>query len=309
MRVALVGSGRGGARRAEILSRMGVLRAVCGADPRGEGPAGGSPVDRHGSVDGLLAAGGFDAAVVCAPPPARAEVAARLLEAKKHVLVEIPVGCGPARGRELEDLASRNGVVLAAGCTQRFNPAAGAARDLVGSGGCGGLLALEIRRGGRAPPGAGEGVVCGTSVLDIDAAAWMFGGAPSVVFARAGRVRHDREDLASVMLGFGGGRAATISSDWAAPAEASGFRAVCADAVIEADCASQEVRVEAGGGPEARDVRRGDPLLLETRNFVDAAGGRARPGAGPREAAGAERVAEAALLSSGSGAPIYLETK
>ena len=40
---------------------------------------------------------------------------------------------------------------------------------------------------------------------------------PQVVFARAGKIKHEHEDFASIMLGYKNNKVAIISSNWITP--------------------------------------------------------------------------------------------
>ena len=52
-----------------------------------------------------------------------------------------------------------------------------------------------------------------------------------------------------------------------------------------------------------------EPLTLEIRNFLDAIEGKKELIVKPEQAVNVTRIAEAALLSSQQGVPIYLEIK
>ena len=328
-RIAQVGlAGRGG-DRAGILSRLGVLSAVCDpCGPRYKEYAERYAVAGYGSVDDLLASERFGAAVVCTPAPARGGVVAQLLGAKKHVFVEGPPACGPdgggGGGGRLHELAAKNGVVLESGNPGRSGHAARTVKGLVASKRYGDLVMLGLRSHDGPPPDAGDtGIMCGICVQDIDTAMWMFEETPNVVFARSGRILHEYEDVATVTLGFGGGRAAVISSSWTARAGIRRLEAVCTGAVISSDLATGEVGVEGTGnvpgagtgdmpGTAAAVPKAGGaepPLQREIQDFVGMIKGGPRPGAASLHAANAARVAEAALLSSRDGTPIHLDLK
>lgn len=64
-----------------------------------------------------------DAASVASPTVSHCQIAGELLERGVHCLVEKPLAVTSAEARELEALASRQGLVLIPGHIERFNPA------------------------------------------------------------------------------------------------------------------------------------------------------------------------------------------
>lgn len=311
MRIAQIGTGGWGKNHARILSQLGVLCAVCDTnrDKRRE-YAQKYSANAYDSVESLLGAEEFDAAFVCTPTSTHFEIASRLLEAKKHVFVEKPLTYDSAQGEKLEQMAGRNGLVLTCGYIERFNPAVDIVKDFVTTKKYGDLVMLEFHRENRMPMHIKDvGVIYDTAVHDIDTAMWLFDDTPDVVFARAGRIRHEHEDFASIMLGFGGNRVAIISANWVTPTRVRRFNAVCTDAVISSDFITQEIRVEREGDTHLPRVQNMEPLLLEIQNFIGAVQGDAVLRVEPRHAVNVTRIAEAALLSGNSGAPIYMELK
>jgi UDP-N-acetylglucosamine 3-dehydrogenase len=138
---------------------------------------------------------------------------------------------------------------------------------------------------------------------------WLFDDTPEVVFARSGKIRHDHEDFATIMLGFKDNKVAIISSNWITSARVRHFNAVCTDGIISADFISQEVRVEKDQGAEIPRKEKQEPLTLEIKSFLDALESKSQPRVSPQDAVNVTKIAEAALLSSQKGVPIYLEMK
>ena len=145
----------------------------------------------------------FDAAIVCTPTRTHFEISAQLLQAKKHVLVEKPMTYGSVDGKSLANIARKNNVLLTCGYIERFNPAVDTVKQLIQSKKYGELIMLEFHRESKMPPHIKDvGIIYDTAVHDIDTALWIFGGMPEMVFAKAGQIRHEHEDFASIMLGF-----------------------------------------------------------------------------------------------------------
>jgi UDP-N-acetylglucosamine 3-dehydrogenase len=153
------------------------------------------------------------------------------------------------------------------------------------------------------------GVIYDTSVHDIDTANWLFDDMPHVVFARAGNIKHEHEDFASIMLGYKDDKIAIISSNWITPKKVRTFSAVCTDAIITSDFISQEIKIEKNEETEIPRNEKQEPLLLEIQSFLGAIEGKNEHIVKSQEAVNVTKIAEAALLSSQKGIPIYLDLK
>ncbi|RDJ32314.1 MAG: gfo/Idh/MocA family oxidoreductase [Crenarchaeota archaeon] len=311
MRVAQIGTGGWGKNHARILSQLGVLVAICDADKQrckefGERYS----VNQYDSVDSLLSSEDFDAAVICTPTSTHAKIATQLIQAKKHVFVEKPMTYLSEEGEDLMKLAEKNKVLLTCGYIERFNPAVGIVKDFVKSKKYGELVMLEFHRENRMPLHIKDvGIIYDTSVHDIDTAMWLFDDTPEVIFARAGKIRHEHEDFASIMLGFKDNKVAIISSNWITPTRVRTFNAVCTDAIISSDFITQEVKIETNNDTEIPRNEKKEPLLLELQTFLGAIEGKNELLVKAQHAVNVTKIAEAALLSSQKGTPIYLDLK
>jgi len=87
------------------------------------------------------------------------------------------------------------------------------------------------------------------------------------------------------------------------------FNAVCTEGMISSDFISQEVKIKTDEREESPRNEKKEPLLLEIQNFLDAVNGRNDIIVKPRDAVNVTKIAEAALLSSQKGTPIYLDLK
>ncbi len=311
MKIIQIGTGGFGKNHARILSQLGVLSAICDMNAsRAEEFGKKYSVNYYSSLDSLMNAEKFDAAFVCTPTITHYELAKRLLEQKKNVFVEKPMTYLSNQGDELMELAKKNKVILTSGYIERFNPAVSLVKEYVKSKKYGELIMLEFHRENRMPNHIKDvGIIYDTSVHDIDTAMWLFDDVPEVVFARSGKIRHEHEDFATIMLGFKDNRVAIISSNWITPIRVRKFNAVCGDAIISSDFITQEVKIETGTGTEIPRKEMEEPLLLEIKNFVAAIDGKETIRVRAQDAVNTTRIAEAALLSSQKGTPVYLDLK
>jgi len=311
LKVVQIGVGGWGKNHSRVLSEFGVLSAVCDTSSQRAKEFGKKySVNFHSSFESLIEHEEFDAALVCTPTFTHSDITKRLIENKKHVFVEKPMTYLSEDGQNLIDAAKRNNVILTCGYIERFNPAVGAVKDFLKTKKYGDLIRLEFYREHRMPQHIKDvGIIYDTSVHDIDTALWLFDEVPDVVFAIAGSINHEHEDFATIVLGFKDNKTATISSNWITPIRVRNFNAVCTDARIFSDFITQEIRVETDNGTENPKYEKAEPLSFEIKNFIDAIESKNDLVVKPEQAVNVTKVAEAALLSSQRGTPIYLDLR
>jgi len=311
MKVVQIGTGGWGKNHTRILSKLGVLSAICDIDSQRSKEYGEKySVNHYESLDDLLSSEEFDVAFVVTPTSTHVEITTKLLEAKKHVFVEKPMTYKSEDGEKLVKLAEKNKVIITCGYIERFNPVVDLVKNYVKEKKFDELIMLEFHRGNRMPLHIKDvGIIYDTAVHDIDTANWLFNDMPHVVFARAGKIKHEHEDFASIMLGYKDDKIAVISSNWITPKKVRTFSAVCIDAIITSDFISQQVKIEKKDETKNLRIEELEPLLLEIQSFLGAVEGKNELIVKSQEAVNVTKIAEAALLSSQKGIPIYLDLK
>ena len=311
MKIIQIGTGGWGKNHARILSELGVLVAICDTNIEKSKEYGEKySVNYYDSLEKVLESEEFDGAFVVTPTSTHVEIAKKLLEAKKHVFVEKPMTYKSSDGEKLAKLAEKNKVMLMCGYIERFNPAVDIVKKIVNEKKFGDLVMLEFHRENRIPPHIKDvGIIYDTSVHDIDTANWLFNDMPQVVFARAGTIKHEHEDFASIMLGYKNNKVAIISSNWITPKKVRKFTAVCTEAIISSDFITQEIIIEKNEESENIQNEKQEPLIREIQNFLDCINDKNEYRVKAQQAVNVTKIAEAALLSSQKGTPIYLDLK
>jgi len=166
MRVLLIGLGRMGRNHLRVLSEHPRFRVVGAVDPAL--PAAPIPVVR--SLDDWTA--DCDCAVVAAPASAHYAIGCALVARKIPVLMEKPLCATSEPCRDPVRRAQKNGVPLAVGHTERFNPAVQKLREIAHE--LGRPLRFELTRAGGAPK---SDVLFDLAVHDIDIFRLLAGGA------------------------------------------------------------------------------------------------------------------------------------
>jgi len=314
LKIAVIGVGGWGKNHVRVLHNMEVLEAVCdlSAD-RAKEIAKKYNTKFYSSIKDLFSnERGLDACLVCTPTKSHLSVVKDVIENGCHVFVEKPLSFSSKECEEMTDLSEKTKVVLTCGYVERFNPAVQDLKKIIEEQAYGDLLMMEFHRENRMPLHIKDvGVIYDTSVHDIDTAMFLFGKGPKMVFARAGKKFHSYEDFATIMLGFEDQKVAIIASNWVTPKKVRTFSAVCTEGTVNGDFITQEIKIDQGDAtiiPRRQQFQ--EPLILELQSFIDVIEGRRkRPLVTSEEATNVTKVAEAALLSSDTGSPIYLELK
>ena len=126
MKVVMVGQGAFGRKHLDGIKNIDGVEVVS--------LAGGSPESTEkvardygiphwtSDLDEALAQPGVDAAIIASPTQMHADQAVQVLNAGKHVEVEIPIADSLADAQRIHDAATKSGKIAMAGHTRRFNP-------------------------------------------------------------------------------------------------------------------------------------------------------------------------------------------
>ena len=310
LKIGIIGVGGWGKNHSRVLHDFGVLTSICDMDKtKAQDLANRYNVNYYGSIEEMINFENLDACLVCTPTKTHYQVSKKLMENGINVFVEKPLSYSSKECEEMIQIAKRNKIAMTCGYIERFNPAVQDVKKILSEETYGELLMIEFHRENRMPLHIKDvGIIYDTAVHDIDTAIYLFGKKPQVVFTRAGKIFHSFEDFSNIMLGFGKDKVAVISSNWITPKKVRKFSAVCTDGIINGDFIKQEITIEDSNSTTIpRRSSLVEPLSLELKNFIEVIEGkREQPEVSPEEATNVTKIAEAALLSSNTGAPIYL---
>lgn len=293
IRVGVVGVGYWGSKHIRVLRSTTGVSAVIGIDPRFSGAEGLSQTDCDviGYAQLADALPNIDAVVVATPPSSHAALAARAIEAGKHVLVEKPLATTTDEARLVVEAAEAAGLVLMPGHTMEHNAAVHKLRDVVRSE-LGKLYYLDFARLNLGLYQPDVGVILDLAPHDISIANFVLGSRPTAVTAWGSRHVHpEYEDVAHILLDYADlGVRVSIHISWLSPQKVRRITAVGAKkmAVFDDMAADERIRVydksamppEEGDGPLARVayhlgdaispfVPFAEPLAVQDQQFVD----------------------------------------
>ena len=310
LNIAVIGTGGWGKNHVRVLNDLGVLSAVCDSDEnRIKSISNKYKIHSYSNLKDLFEKErNLDACLVCTPTKTHYAIASEIIKRKINVFVEKPLSFSSAECEELTKLSKQHDVILTSGYIERFNPAIQDLKRIIEENTCGELLMMEFHRENRMPLHIKDvGIIYDTSVHDIDTALFIFNSKPTVVFARSGRKFHSSEDFATIMLGFENQKVAIIASNWITPKKVRRFSAVCSEGIITGDFITQEIKIDDENKTLIPRRQFQEPLTLELKNFLQSLTGKMTKFlVTPEEATAVTKIAEAALISSNTGSPVYL---
>ncbi|MER5174235.1 MAG: Gfo/Idh/MocA family oxidoreductase [Candidatus Nitrosocosmicus sp.] len=310
LKLAVIGTGGWGKNHVRVLNDLGVLCAVCDSDEnRIRDISKKYKINCYSNLEDLLGKEhDLDACLVCTPTKTHFPIAQEIIKHKINVFVEKPLSFSSVECEELTKLSKQYKIILTSGYIERFNPAIQDLKHIIEENTYGELLMMEFHRENRMPLHIKDvGIIYDTSVHDIDTALFIFNSKPTVVFARSGKKFHSSEDFATIMLGFQNQKVAIIASNWITPKKVRRFSAVCSEGIITGDFITQEIKIDDENKTLIPRRHFQEPLTLELENFLQSLSGKITKFlVTPEDATAVTKIAEAALISSNTGAPIYL---
>jgi len=282
---AVVGVGNMGRNHARVLASMEDVRLVGVVDRDydvAERVAGQYGTSAFTDLDDLP---DLDFAVVAVPTVDHMKCAEDLISRGVSVLVEKPLASTPDQANHLVSLAVAQGVLLATGHIERFNPVIFALAGMVTE-----PLLMQFSRLSPYTPRIRESIVFDLMVHDLDLACLIAGELPVLVSAGGVKVLSDTLDAASAILTFPRGCVASVTASRITQDKVRKISVSEEQRFFEVDCLRQELSVKrettaeykAGTGYRQASVmeipyldRRAEPLALELKNFIDALRGEA----------------------------------
>jgi predicted dehydrogenase len=283
LRVAVIGVGHLGKHHARLLAAIDGARLVAVVDTDAERAAaaaaasGARPLADYRELFDLV-----DAVTVAVPTELHQAIALPFLERGISVLVEKPITRTIEEADALIAAAKRSGATLAAGHTERHNPAVAAVLPLVST-----PRFIEVHRLGVFPDRSLDiDVVFDLMIHDLDIILALVKSDVTAIEAVGVPVLTDRFDIANARLRFATGCIANVTASRISKERVRKIRFFQPDAYISIDYAEQEVegyrlKRRDGQRPEIQGgklpVAREEPLKRELEDFVRAVRDKRRP--------------------------------
>lgn len=277
----------------------------------------------------LLSAPDVDAVVVATPAATHCEVAARCLEAGKHVLVEKPLAMSSDECLKLIELAEKKSLKLMVGHVFLYSPPVLKIKDLLDSGELGDIYYAYSTRANLGQIRRDINAMWNLAPHDVSIMLYLLGDLPTLVSASGiTRIQEGIEDVVFMNLTFPGGIAAHIHVSWLDPGKVRQFTLVGSKKMVVYDDVDPDAKIrilDKGVTKVAKDsreafssfgefqllLRAGDvlipkipatePLNVECEHFVNCIENNERPLTDGVHGLHVVRILEAAQESMGRG--------
>jgi UDP-N-acetylglucosamine 3-dehydrogenase len=247
---------------------------------------------------------------ICVPTVFHHEVVMRALKAGKNVLVEKPIASDLCDAREMINTAKDEGVLLATGHVERFNPAVQAAKRLLEDNIIGDVVTADAKRLGPYPPRIRDvGVATDLAIHDIDIFNYLFGGKAEVVFANMSSNHRncEFEDHAEIITKYDNDVLTILETNWLTPYKKRQLNITGVDGIITVDYGEQTVILyQENNKVEKIKVENKEPLKEELRSFINAVQNKTQPEVTGQDGYEALKIVEAAKKSSKDKNLVYL---
>jgi predicted dehydrogenase len=273
LRVGVVGVGHIGANHARIYSELAPAAEFTAVYDVDLGRANSITKKYGGTVAQTLEefAEMVDAASVATPTNAHHDIALKLLQRGKHLLVEKPISENPQHATELAALAAKNGLILQVGHVERFNPVLSALEARLTH-----PRFIEAHRLSPYPNRSTDiGVVLDLMIHDLEIILHLVRSSVESIDAVGVPVLSKGEDIANARIRFENGCVANVTSSRISPERMRKIRVFQEDAYLSLDYEKQSGEIyRRESGKITRDkvpIEREEPLKQQLVSFIECA--------------------------------------
>jgi UDP-N-acetylglucosamine 3-dehydrogenase len=320
LKAAVIGVGMMGRNHARVYAQMEGSRLVAAADPDAtvlEPIARTYQVKVYTDYVQMLDEEKPDLVSIAVPTRLHRQVAVTAMKRGVHVFVEKPISTCVEDGQRIVDCARREGVKLAVGHIERFNPAVIELKKQLDAGQLGRIFQIHARRVGPFPPRVEDvGVVIDLATHELNLLEYLTGSQVESVYAETEREIHaQHEDLLTGILKFEDGTIGILDINWLTPTKIRELSLIGEKGMFLVNYLTQDLYfyendyrngvwedlaiMGVSEGREIRhNIRRKEPLLVELESFVEVIEQDKAPQIGGEEALRAVLLAER-LLDSG----------
>lgn len=269
IKIGIIGVGYLGTQHARILSYLegAELRAVADIDFQKALQIG----NRHGvkyfqNYEEMI--DDIDAAIVATNTSDHFAVTLRLLENKKHVLVEKPITETVEQGEKLIAVAEANKLIFQVGHLERFNPAVEAVENMISD-----PRFFEVQRlGSFSARSLDIDVVLDLMIHDLDIILALIGDDVVSIKSSGIHVLSEKTDIANARLEFRSGCVATLTASRVHQGKVRKLRIFEPTSYYSIDYIDQEVKVFPLDGRQTDiktlKIQKEEPLKKELMNFL-----------------------------------------
>ncbi|MEN6293321.1 MAG: Gfo/Idh/MocA family oxidoreductase [Methanobacterium sp.] len=309
--VGVIGVGAMGVHHARVYSELENANLMAISDlMREKSEEVANQYNTRGFVDymDILKMPEIDAVSVCVPTTHHFNVVMDAIEHGKHVLVEKPIAFTLREAEAMVKAAKDEGVKLATGHVERFNPAVGKAKELIKDNVIGEVVSASAKRVGPFPPRIKDvGVIIDLAIHDVDIMYHLFDSPISRIYANMGSrlEKCEYEDHAEIMSSFKNGIIGMLEVNWLTPYKKRKLEITGVDGIISIDYIDQTVHVY-GKSTQNVDIEYKEPLMEELSSFLNAVDNGEDPKITGKDGIYALKVVTAAMKSAKDNLPVEI---
>lgn len=216
--IGLVGCGMWGRNLARNLAQLGALKSVADRTPVNASDFANQFDVRHVSLEAMLNDQEIAGIVLATSAPSHVDLAIQVLDAGKHVYIEKPLTLTLADALKIADAAQTTGKQVMVGHLIRYHAAFQELQSQLAAGAIGQLRHVQANRLAMGRIRNTESVLFDLCPHDLSLILALMNAEPiTVSCAGVSHVTADVVDILSTVLGFSGGRSATMQTSWMSP--------------------------------------------------------------------------------------------
>lgn len=216
--IGLVGCGMWGRNLARNLAQLGALKSVADRNSINASDFASQFDVAQASLESMLNDPQIDGIVLATSAPSHIDLAVQALEAGKHIYVEKPLTLTLADAKTVAEVAQRTGKQVMVGHLIRYHAAFQELQSQLAAGAIGQLRHVQANRLAMGRIRNTESVLFDLCPHDLSLILALMNAEPiTVSCAGASHVTDGVVDILSTVLGFDGGRSATMQTSWMSP--------------------------------------------------------------------------------------------
>ena len=261
-KICVVGGGKWGQNHIKTLYQLGNLGAIVEANAeRLNELLKLYPVEGFTELEQALEQD-FDGFTVAVPAPLHYEVAKKIIESGKSVLVEKPMTLSTETSRELVELAERKGVQLMVGHVLLFHPAIRKIKEIIDSGELGNLYYLYSNRLNLGTVRTEENVFWSFAPHDISVLDYFVGHPAEKIVSKGSKfLQEEVYDVTITQLDYPNNVHAHIFVSWLHPFKEQRLVVIGSKGMVSFDDATAEKEIKFYD--KRIDFEKGIPVKVE----------------------------------------------
>ena len=283
------------------------------------------------SLEEMLTNEKIDAVTIAVPTKYHFEVAKKIIEDGKHVLIEKPIAETLVQADELIKLAKENKVKLMVGHIERFNPVIQFTKKLIEQNALGEALMFSVRRVGAVSNMQIYGdITLDLAIHDIDVIRYLSGQEIEKVYCNKSRLNNDGKYLNNAFgtLQLSGGSLGVFETNWITQKKVRKMTITLEKATVDLDYITQDIEIHKStnydshldgfeqytsqytqGVIEKPIISKKEPLKQELKYFIECINEGIEPPVTGADGKNALEVALACNKSIKTGLPVVISNE